>query len=330
MKHLKNIDFYSIKPSLLLGKKESYKSPCGGAITAIIFSIIAYIFYDFSKNMISKSDPAIKSSLNFHDEEPAVDLENLDIALFLYNREQNFYINDSTIAYFEAKIVTTFAKDDGEVDEKDFPLVLEPCDLNKVKYPYLIDNLKRNGYRRSTCIRKEQSHDERIEGGWGEIEFDYLSITLKRCRGVSPEGLPCQRNEDIEYNLRNSIAGANVLESILHLENYKTPLRKVLKSVHTFTSNIIHKEYNVELSLGVVETDSGVLFSQVKEEDFLKITGERELTKMIAEVDDGALNVFNFYLSNVEHRYNRQYDKLQDVLAQAGFSFFLNINNYWP
>ena len=318
MKHLKSIDYYSIKPNLLLGKKESFQSPCGGAVTAMIFSIIAYIFYDFSKNMIGKSNPMIKSSLNFHDEEPAVDLKDFDISLFLYNRAQNRYINDSTIAYFEAKIITNFAREDGAVDEKDYPLDLEPCDLSTVKHTYLLESLKRNGYRRSTCVKKEQKHEERIEGGWGEIEFDYLSIELKRCKGISPEGLPCQSNEDIEYTLRNSIAGANILDSILHLENFKEPLKKVVKSLHTFTSNTIHKEYLVELSLGAVETDAGILFSTKTEEQFLKVTGEKEITKMINEVENEAVAVFNFFITNVEHRYSREYDKLQDVLAQAG------------
>jgi hypothetical protein len=320
MKHLKNLDYYSIKPSLILGKKDSYKSPCGGAVSALIFMVIAYIFYDFSKNMIGKLNPQIKSSLNFHEEEPSVDLKDFNMALFLYNREQNRYINDSTIAYFEARIITNFAREDGAIDEKDYELDLEPCNLSNIPYSYLHEGLKRNGFRLSTCIKKEQKHEERIQGGWGEVEFDYLSIELKRCRGVSPEGLPCQRNEDIEYTMRNSIVGVNVLDSILHLENYKEPLKKVIKSIHTFTSNSIHKEYNVELSIGVVETDAGILFSQSKEESFLKVTGERELTKLVNEVESGAIASFNFVMTNVEYRYSRQYDKLQDVLAQAGLN----------
>jgi hypothetical protein len=98
MKFLSRLDYYAIKPHLALGKNDAYHSTFGGMITLMIFLSILYIFIDFSRNMMTKADPAIKTSLNFHDIEPSVELEDLDLFMFLYDRTNNRYLNDPTIA----------------------------------------------------------------------------------------------------------------------------------------------------------------------------------------------------------------------------------------
>ena len=322
MKFVSKLDYYAIKPNLALGKNDAYHSTSGGVITLMIFSSILYIFIDFSRNMITKADPAIKTSLNFHDIEPTVDLKDFDLLMFLYDRSRNRYVNDPTIAYFEARIVKTSELEDGGFEEVSIGLELEPCSIEKFQPSYLHEYLKRLGVSKSICIKKEQSHEETISGGWGEPEYDYMNIELRRCIGTAPNGLPCKTKAEIDEVFKNSIAGVNVIDAILHLEDYKEPHRKMVKSMHTFTSNQIHKEYIIDLTLGRITTDSGWLLESKTEEEFLKITGERELTKLISESETGAAVSFVIQMTNIEQVYDRTYDKLQDVFARAGKYLF--------
>ena len=92
----------------------------------------------------------------------------------------------------------------------------------------------------------------------------------------------------------------------------------MVKSIHTFTSNQIHKEYIIDLTLGRITTDSGWLLESKTEEEFLKVTGEREMTKLISEAETGSVASFVIQMTNIEQVYDRTYDKLQDVFARAG------------
>lgn len=322
MKFISKLDYYAIKPNLALGKNDAYHSSFGGLITLMIFSAILYIFVDFSRNMITKADPAIKTSLNFHDIEPSVDLKDLGLLMFLYNRSQNKYISDSTIAYFDAKIIKTTELEEGGFSEVSVPLEIEACSVERFKPSSLHEYLKRLGITKSYCIKQEQSHDEIISGGWGEPEYDYMNIELKRCSGISPDGRPCKSKAEIDEVFKNSIAGVNIIDAVLHLEEYSEPHKKMVKSIHTFTSNQIHKEYIIDLSLGRIKTDSGWLLESKTEEEFLKVTGEREMTKLISESETGSVVSFVIQMTNIEHVYDRTYDKIQDVFARAGTKLY--------
>jgi hypothetical protein len=318
MKFISKLDYYAIKPNLALGKNDAYHSSFGGLITLMIFSSILYIFIDFSRNMITKADPAIKTSFNFHDIEPTVDLKDLGLLMFLYDRSKNKYISDSTIAYFEAKIVKTTELEEGGFNEVSIGLEIEPCSIERFKPTYLHEYLKRLGITKSYCLKQDQNHEETISGGWGEPEYDYMNIELRRCSGTSPDGLPCKSKAEIDEVFKNAIAGVNIIDAVLHLEDYNNPHKKMVKSIHTFTSNQIHKEYIIDLSLGRINTDSGWLLESKTEEEFLKVTGEREMTKLISEAETGSVASFVIQMTNIEQVYDRTYDKLQDVFARAG------------
>ena len=319
MKVIRRLDYHGIKPSLKLGKNYVFQSDFGGIVSLIILLIILYVSISFSKNMVIKIDPAIKSSLNFHDNEPTVDLKNFDIFMFLYDRSNNIYIDDPRIAYFEATIVKASELEQGGFDETDVSLDLESCSIEAVSPAYLQKYLKRLGGSKSTCVKKRQNHNETISGAWGKPEYDYMSIDFKKCSGKTPDGRPCKTKEEIEMVFKDAIVGVNIVDAVLHLEDYDDPHKKMIKSIHTFTSNQIYKEYVIDLSLGRIITDSGWLMDSKVEEPFLKVTGEREMTRMASDADGGSLVSFVVQMTNVEQVYDRTYDKLPDIIARTGF-----------
>ncbi len=57
------------------------------------------------------------------------------------------------------------------------------------------------------------------------------------------------------------------------------------------------------------------------EQTFFKVTGEREMSKLIPETETGSVASFVIQMTNIEQVYERTYDKIQDIFARIGLIF---------
>jgi hypothetical protein len=114
-----------------------------------------------------------------------------------------------------------------------------------------------------------------------------------------------------------SYIGADILDSIVDLNDYNNPVKKQVQTTYSLCSTRVYKEIHIFLKSGKVLTDRGWLLEDTKEIPFLKIDKEREFSREILP-NENTIARIHLRMSNLEEVFQRKYDKIQDVAANVG------------
>ena len=75
----------------------------------------------------------------------------------------------------------------------------------------------------------------------------------------------------------------NYVDSLLDLEDYENPVKKMFNSPYTRASKNWLKEYHIHIKKSVIKTDKGWIYPRKDETSFYSITKEKEIVMPIED-----------------------------------------------
>ena len=217
---------------------------------------------------------------------------------------------------------------------------------------YLIDF---KYYEQSACIRKYYDKNKRnyfepsnenfrwplVSKGASNPKRTFYGVVMEKCRNDSLRTLsgasPCKSNDEIEGIIGSSMIGFNVIDHYADVLNYKKPFTKYLYSIQSgiFPGSIC--ENHLSFNPVTMTTHNGIFVENIVEEPSYffsqneKVTVvdevKNEVGQLIMTVDEngntipkktGMVITFYFWMQNRMQYYERNYQRLQDVLGDIG------------
>ena len=131
----------------------------------------------------------------------------------------------------------------------------------------------------------------------------------------------CRPDEEINTLIRTAAIGINIVDTLLDLDDYENPIKRIFNTPHTRTSNELFKDYNIYIRKGIVRTDRGWILPDLDDKFFYSVAQEKEMVTSMKEgkpADDPMFASFSLRVNNLQQTFERKYDKIQDVLSNIG------------
>ena len=133
----------------------------------------------------------------------------------------------------------------------------------------------------------------------------------------------CKPEREIESAISSGYIGLNYVDSLLDLEDYDTPVKKIFYTPYTRASKNLLKEYHIYVKNGVIKTDKGWIYPNKEEKSFYSISREKEILTPIEESQLFSENstIFASFTLRIDHlqkTWERRYEKIQDVISNTG------------
>ena len=204
---------------------------------------------------------------------------------------------------------------------------------------YLID---KNYYEQSACIRQYYKASEKKYYKTGENGFrwpvilkgcsnpdrTYYGIIMQRCdkanKQIQDIGLACKSSTEIDNIVSTISFNFQIIDHYADMLNYDMPFTKY---IYTVTSSITANNFIIQhlnFNPANMLTHNGFFFdNQVKEEAYFFTQNEKQ-TVIESEVNkegkttNGCLIGVYFWMQNTLQYYERNYDRIQDILGDIG------------
>jgi hypothetical protein len=317
---LRSLDFFGVKPKLLINSSPKYKTLIGGSISILVTCLIIAGFIYFGQELIQKQNPTVISSSIFQEnpDNYALSPENFNFFIGIQDSNYNYYI-DPTIL----KISITFNNYRSNIvngtlnwDQTSKELKAEQCDLNK-NFPYFKDEFSHQPLSSLYCVDPSTFQNIFIGGNWGQEFFNYLQIRIQTCQNSTDSNVTCKTPEEIDNVLSGGYFVVNLIDSLFEPKNYTNPQKHFRRDTFTTMSNKFYKEVTYYLKNIDYNTDRGVLVEDLSTEKYLQLDYDKELYDFRSNLNGVILDCV-FRMSNKKDIYFRKYIKIQDVLAQVG------------
>ena len=195
---------------------------------------------------------------------------------------------------------------------------------------YLINQDK---YLESACIRyyykkSDGKYYATNEAGfrWPDILYGcshpdrtFYGIIMERCEqdaAATKLGVTCKDKSYIDEYIRSSSINYLIIDHYADVLNYNEPFTKYFYSitnglfVNSYTTN--HLNFNPAL----MRTHNGIFFENIVETPAYFFDQNEKATE--SETVNGVIVAFYFWMQNRMQYYERNYDRLQDVLSDIG------------
>jgi len=217
---------------------------------------------------------------------------------------------------------------------------------------YLIDF---KYYEQSACIRKFYDKKKRnyyepdntnfrwplVSKGASNPSRTFYGVIMEKCRNdevrILSGASACKSDNEIEGIIRSSMISFNIIDNYADVLNYKKPFTKYLYSIQSglFPGSICENHLN--FNPVIMTTHNGIFMDNIVEEpSYLFSQNEKatvvdevqdEFGQLIMTVDEegntvpkktGMVIMFYFWMQNRMQYYERNYQRLQDVLGDIG------------
>ena len=218
-----------------------------------------------------------------------------------------------------------------------------------------------NYYDKSACIRKYYNKDEKkyyntndpgfrwpiIKKGCSNPERTYYGIVIQRCDQASEllksQGDKCKSEDEITEYLNKVSLKYQLIDHYADMLNYKMPFTKYFYEVTSAITNGIYITNHLNFNPANMLTHNGIFFdNQVQERSYFFTQNEKHTVDQTSLAPGQSLNGcligIYFWMQNTLQYYERNYDRLQDVLSDIGgissivvtLAYFINllVNNY--
>ncbi len=121
--------------------------------------------------------------------------------------------------------------------------------------------------------------------------------------------------------------GVNIIDTLLDLEDFENPIKKIFNSAYTRLSKALYKEYHIMIRKGIVKTDKGWLYPEEEEKSFYSLAQEKEIVITTNEAQlistKPIFALFSLRINNLQQVFERRYEKIQDVISNTGVTPFI-------
>ena len=203
---------------------------------------------------------------------------------------------------------------------------------------YLIDF---DYYEQSACIRTFYDHHKKqyfktgevgfrwpvIEKGCSNPERTYYGIILQRCDEapeiLKSQGPACKTSEEITEEVNLVGLKYQIIDHYADILNYEKPFKKYFYEITSAITNGVFIINHLNFNPANMLTHNGIFFdNQVEEHVYFFIQNEKHTVDQsnIPEgmSTHGCLIGIYFWMQNTLQNYERNYDRLQDVLSSIG------------
>ena len=196
-------------------------------------------------------------------------------------------------------------------------------------------------YEQSACIRTFYDHHKKqyfktgeagfrwpvIEKGCSNPKRTYYGIILQRC-DESPEilksqGPACKTSEEITQEVNLVGLKYQIIDHYPDILNYEKPFKKYFYEITSAITNGVFIINHLNFNPANILTHNGIFFDNQVEERVYYFTQNEKHTVDQSNIPEGmsthgCLIGIYFWMQNTLQYYERNYDRLQDVLSDIG------------
>ena len=203
---------------------------------------------------------------------------------------------------------------------------------------YLIDF---DYYEQSACIRTFYDHHKKQYFKTGEVGFrwpviekgcsnpkrTYYGIILQRCDEapeiLKSQGPTCKTSEEITEEVNLVGLKYQIIDHYPDILNYEMPFKKYFYEITSAITNGVFIINHLNFNPANILTHNGIFFDNQVEERVYYFTQNEKHTVDQSNIPEGmsthgCLIGIYFWMQNTLQYYERNYDRLQDVLSDIG------------
>jgi len=196
-------------------------------------------------------------------------------------------------------------------------------------------------YEQSACIRTFYDHQKKqyfktgeagfrwpvIEKGCSNPERTYYGIILQRCDEspdiLKSQGPECKTSEEITEEINLVGLKYQIIDHYADVLNYDMPLTKYFYEITSAITNGLFIVNHLNFNPAIMLTHNGIFFDNQVEEHSYVFTQNEKHTLDQSNIPEGMSNNgcligIYFWMQNTLQYYERNYDRLQDVLSSIG------------
>jgi hypothetical protein len=314
-KLVKATDFLGYKQNIKINSHSSHKSSLGGLLSIIIITLSASCAIYLALDLFVKGDPVILASKVMDDQFGPYPFDKNGLELYISLEYFNFsyYMDESIyrVSAYQTEI-TNIRNDNGTISQ-----ILEEKTLDVVKCSdyYSAEDIEAKLIKfpieKFYCLKPGQAD---IKGYWGGKVYKSVRVDIKRCKNTTSDS-SCSPDEVIDNTITNGIVQFLLSNVYVDPKNFTNPLQHYYKELFDYISPrhsiLFHYAYSVLQFI----TDEGIIFQSfnkigIPEVDHGKTSYSFTDTDLISSITiEGA---------NFGNKYNRSYQKVQDVLTRSG------------
>lgn len=349
---LKKFDWISPPTTLFFKGEGSHVSIYSGLLSIVAYVIVVAATIFYALQFINRESPKAYFFTRYVDDAGTFPVNATQMFNFIQVSDPN--TNEKVPLDFEAFRIVGFddAYSDNYMTDPGPSIVKTKnhwvygnCnnDTDTVGISYLIDQ---KYYEQSACIRKYFDAEKQTYFNTGEEGFrwpvilkgcsnperTYYGIIMQRCDEadeflIKNGGPPCKSKEEITKVIKGVSFNFQIIDHYADMLNYEMPFTKyfyeVTSAIDDGTFRIQHMNFNPATML----THNGFFFdNQVIENSYFFTQNEKQTvedtknttTNEDIRVTNGCLIGVYFWMQNTLQYYERNYDRIQDILSDIG------------
>ena len=323
MRYVKNwqIDLFAVPITLNHEGKEKKRSLHGMFLTILFAGFIIWFIYSLSGPMLKHQNPNTITYDSFQEIPPPIELNKetfpFAIGMQLPSSYGLTYFMDEEIYVPVVKLLvfTNVEQSDGTISKQRqiIDVDIEPCTLEH--FGSAKASVTQLPLSSMYCVNPVQSNLDKIEVAGQEDFSTYKAfyIGIQRCNIISTR--TCKSDDEITAKLTRSYINIIYMQSAINPQNYDEPNQRFATQFSSLLSPTMLKSGILQLNHLDVIDDDGWLFATKKTKSYVKVATPIE--RFDLEPDpSGYLYSGVFELGQVLTKYERQYTRLQTVLAQ--------------
>ena len=323
MRYIKNwqVDLFAVPITLNHEGRDKAKSLHGIFITLLFAGFIVWFIYTLSKQMFSHQNPNTITFDTFKEIPDSIELnrESFPFAIGVklpttYNLAY-FMDEEIYVPVIKLLVFTNTENADGTItkNRQIIDVDIEPCTAEH--FGSAQDSVKTLPLSSLYCIKHEQTNLDRVELAGKEDLSTYKAfyIGIQKCYNTTTK--TCKTAAEISEKLTRSWINIIYLQAAINPQNFTHPNQRFATEYTTMLSPSMLKSGIIKLNHLNVIDDDGWLFENKKVKSFVKVDSPVENFDLTPH-PAGFLYSGVLELGQVVTTYERQYTRLQTVLAQ--------------
>jgi hypothetical protein len=229
---------------------------------------IIFLSFYYCVRLLKRKDIKIHDSTIYTQDIPNINI-NQNLLYFAFGLEvptSNSRYIDETI-YLPIVYFIKMEKENGSlVTKKKIMLNIERCNVSKFgeKYQSLLDQKELSN---SYCL---QNFNLSLSGGFKYDQFSYIRIKIKPCINSTVNNFHCKPQNIIDSYLSSAYFSILIKDIGLNPLNYDIPVIPIFQNLYTTIDKSIMRDFFIYFGVIEVQTDQGLLFTNVKKEKYLQ------------------------------------------------------------
>lgn len=309
------VDFFTLKPSdrITFENNQNYSTKTGKSASWILIALTIWTFVNFGGDMIYRKNPQSVMSQVVTSDPQYLNLPDngffLAFGLQDLRKKSAHYIDDTiyTVKMIQRTKVGT------NISLEEIPL--QRCSIEKVPdRDDLRSYFQRNQINNLLCISNESQIEPALQSTWDGPLYRNVLINIYPCTNSSTSQTICKSSEEIQNYLNFANFAMYFTNLAVNPNEFEKPITSFGKQLYTPISATTLTY--IEMLFGHLDflSDDGFLFEDLTNRQSASYLSNRQILSfnptMVVQID--------LKLDKIKTTYTRNYQKIQNVLADVG------------